>query len=583
MQNKMKKLLHWVNGIKLRYKLAIFYSLFCFLPVMLLFLLSFLQMRSIIDDKEKLNLQSYLQQSVSSMDRTLDGYNSLSDYIAFDRTLAEAFSMEYGTPYEQYEQLTQKVDPDPILRSSSYFHGGMQRITIYTDNGMVKHDTTVAPVSEIEETDWYQKTLEHPGLNWFVNYPEKTLFSARKLAFSGAREGVNILYMDVDYQKLFTPYAETLISECGLYITDQEGKLVFEESRFSGKNQNYDLTYSEFLEQRDRGSADYTILCEQSNTTGWTVWLYQPVGLAGESMRPIGVMAGVTILICIFAAVLAYFITSGMVSGRIERLTCLMQEVQEGSMDMQVGSDDRDEIGMLYRGFGSMMKRIRTLINEVYLGKITQKEAELKALQAQINPHFLYNTLSLINWKALAAGEEDISRMTLAMSTFYRTALNRGRNVLQVEAELSNTRAYLEIQSMLHDGDFDYEIEVQPEILQCESLNLILQPLVENAIHHGIEEKTDGRGKISVRGWKEDNCVWFMVEDNGVGMEQKVADKILTMESKGYGVRNVDERIRLCYGEKYAMKVESVVGKGTKMTIHFPAKQLVDIQKSQSS
>ena len=581
MQNKMKKLLHWVNGIKLRYKLAIFYSLFCFLPVMLLFLLSFLQMRSIIDDKEKLNLQSYLQQSVSSMDRTLDGYNSLSDYIAFDRTLAEAFSMEYGTPYEQYEQLTQKVDP--ILRSSSYFHGGMQRITIYTDNGMVKHDTTVAPVSEIEETDWYQKTLEHPGLNWFVNYPEKTLFSARKLAFSGAREGVNILYMDVDYQKLFTPYAETLISECGLYITDQEGKLVFEESRFSGKNQNYDLTYSEFLEQRDRGSADYTILCEQSNTTGWTVWLYQPVGLAGESMRPIGVMAGVTILICIFAAVLAYFITSGMVSGRIERLTCLMQEVQEGSMDMQVGSDDRAEIGMLYRGFGSMMKRIRTLINEVYLGKITQKEAELKALQAQINPHFLYNTLSLINWKALAAGEEDISRMTLAMSTFYRTALNRGRNVLQVEAELSNTRAYLEIQSMLHDGDFDYEIEVQPEILQCESLNLILQPLVENAIHHGIEEKTDGRGKISVRGWKEDNCVWFMVEDNGVGMEQKVADKILTMESKGYGVRNVDERIRLCYGEKYAMKVESVVGKGTKMTIHFPAKQLVDIQKSQSS
>ena len=577
----MKKLLHWFNGIKLRYKLAIFYSLFCFLPVMLLFWLSFLQMRSIIDDKGKMNLQSYLQQSVSSMDRTLDGYNSLSDYIAFDRTLAEVFSMEYGTPYEQYEQLTQKVDP--ILRTASYFHGGMQQITIYTDNGMVKHDTTVAPVSEIEETDWYQKTLEHPGLNWFANYQEKTLFSARKLAFSGAREGVNILYMDVDYQKLFTPYAETLISECGLYITDQDGKLVFEESSFSGKNQNYDLTYSEFLEQRDRGSTDYIILCEQSNTTGWTVWLYQPVGLAGEAMRPIGVMAGVTILICIFAAVLAYFITSGMVSSRIERLTHFMQEVQEGSMDMQMESDDRDEIGMLYRGFGSMMKRIRTLINEVYLSKITQKEAELKALQAQINPHFLYNTLSLINWKALAAGEEDISRMTLALSTFYRTALNRGRNVLQVETELSNTRAYLEIQSMLHDGDFDYEIEAQTEILQCESLNLILQPLVENAIHHGIEEKTDGRGKITVRGWKEDNCVWFMVEDNGIGMEQEVADKILTMESKGYGVRNVDERIRLCYGEKYAMKVESVVGKGTKMTIHFPARRLTNIQKSQIS
>ena len=220
------------------------------------------------------------------------------------------------------------------------------------------------------------------------------------------------------------------------------------------------------------------------------------------------------------------------------------------------------------------------LTEEILMASSTAKMAELVA---KFDPHFLYNTLSLINWKALAAGEEDISRMTLALSTFYRTALNRGRNVLQVETELSNTRAYLEIQSMLHDGDFDYEIEAQTEILQCESLNLILQPLVENAIHHGIEEKTDGRGKITVRGWKEDNCVWFMVEDNGVGMEQEVADKILTMESKGYGVRNVDERIRLCYGEKYAMKVESVVGKGTKMTIHFPARRLTNIQKSQIS
>ena len=287
----------------------------------------------------------------------------------------------------------------------------------------------------------------------------------------------------------------------------------------------------------------------------------------------------------IFAAALAVgWVLSRLLSRPLQQLENAMEAFEQDA-DHFVFRAVRGtrEVQNLSDSFGHMVGRIQRLMNTVREEEIVLRKTELKALQAQINPHFLYNTLSLINWKALAAGEEDISRMTLAMSTFYRTALNRGRNVLQVEAELSNTRAYLEIQSMLHDGDFDYEIEVQPEILQCESLNLILQPLVENAIHHGIEEKTDGRGKISVRGWKEDNCVWFMVEDNGVGMEQKVADKILTMESKGYGVRNVDERIRLCYGEKYAMKVESVVGKGTKMTIHFPAKQLVDIQKSQSS
>ena len=211
------------------------------------------------------------------------------------------------------------------------------------------------------------------------------------------------------------------------------------------------------------------------------------------------------------------------------------------------------------------------------------KDAQLKYLQAQINPHFLYNSLSIINWKALEADQEDISRITLSLSTFYRTALNKGKNILLVRDEIANIKAYLDIQLMMHDDSFDVIYDIDDSILKYETLNLILQPILENAIHHGIEEKTDGRGKITVRGWKEDNCVWFMVEDNGVGMEQEVADKILTMESKGYGVRNVDERIRLCYGEKHAMKVESVVGKGTKMTIHFPARQLTNIQKLQSS
>ena len=299
----------------------------------------------------------------------------------------------------------------------------------------------------------------------------------------------------------------------------------------------------------------------------------------------LNVIVVITLVAMACLMLLTYFYLSRHIEHPLKRLMDASMEIKDGKFGSVIDGEKMPnmEFESLVSSFNAMSLQVKHLFDTVYMEKMATKDAQIAALQAQINPHFLYNTLSLINWKALAAGEEDISRMTLAMSTFYRTALNRGRNVLQVEAELSNTRAYLEIQSMLHDGDFDYEIEVQPEILQCESLNLILQPLVENAIHHGIEEKTDGRGKISVRGWKEDNCVWFMVEDNGVGMEQKVADKILTMESKGYGVRNVDERIRLCYGEKYAMKVESVVGKGTKMTIHFPAKQLVDIQKSQSS
>lgn len=149
----------------------------------------------------------------------------------------------------------------------------------------------------------------------------------------------------------------------------------------------------------------------------------------------------------------------------------------------------------LINGFDHMVSRISTLITEVYEGRIHQKEYEMRALRAQINPHFLYNSLSLINWKAIESGQEDISRITLELSNYYRTSLNKGRNTLTLEQELSNVRSYLQIQQLMHDGDFDVEIDVAAEILQYESLNLILQPLVENAIDHGIDLKTEGRGR----------------------------------------------------------------------------------------
>ena len=133
---------------------------------------------------------------------------------------------------------------------------------------------------------------------------------------------------------------------------------------------------------------------------------------------------------------------------------------------------------------------------------------------------------------------------------------------------------YSETVKAFADVDFDYEFVIDPEILNCESLNLILQPLVENAILHGVEKKTDGeRGKIEIRGWQQEGCIWFSVEDNGDGMDAVTAKQILTVESKGYGVRNVCERIQLFYGEEYKMEVNSEPGKGTIMRLHFPIRK----------
>lgn len=567
----MSGMLRWFNSIKLRYKLVLFYICFGFIPVMVLFLYSFSQMREIIGDKERINLQSYLYQSVATMDSKLEVYDNLSDYIAFNQDLANTLSYPYESPYAQYKQVTGIIDP--ILQSLRYFHDDINCVTIYADNGFVKHDTTIAPLSEIAEDVWYQTVQRSAGISWFVDETEEKVFSARRLPVESKSGNPCILVVDVDYERLFEPYEQTLTSEYGVFITDKAGDVIYQCRRFSEENDQYVLSYGDFAAQRKKGdSSDYTIISENSGKAGWTVWLYQPKRIAGNGMRPVGSMIALTVLLCLGGTGLAYLFISSMISKRLERLTATMQEVEDGNLSVEVTSQDKDEIGVLYRSFGNMLKRVRTLIEEVYVSKITQKESEMKALQAQINPHFLYNTLSLINWKALTAGEEDISKMTLAMSTFYRTALNRGKNTLRVEDELKNTKAYLEIQSMMHDHDFDYAVEVEPGILGYESLNLILQPLVENAIMHGIEHKTDGRGRIEIRGWLKDDCIWFSVADNGIGMSRETAQRILSMESKGYGVRNVNERICLCYGEEYAIRVESVVGKGTRMTLHFPTK-----------
>ena len=194
----------------------------------------------------------------------------------------------------------------------------------------------------------------------------------------------------------------------------------------------------------------------------------------------------------------------------------------------------------------------------------------MKALQAQINPHFLYNSLSLINWMALESDQEEISKITLSLSMFYRTALNKGKNILKVRDEIKNMRSYLDIQLMMHDYEFDVDIQIDEDILDYNILNLILQPLIENAIDHGIDLKTDGRGCIKITGEKQNDQIALIVSDNGVGMSKEQAESILSNKSNGYGVKNVNERIKLYYGEQYHLKIESEIGIGTKVEITIP-------------
>ena len=317
---------------------------------------------------------------------------------------------------------------------------------------------------------------------------------------------------------------------------------------------------------------DYFACRQYNGLTGWETYsVVSTDDFFPQAKRLREAIMGL-VLLAMLAAGVGIFILSYTFTRPIGRLKNAMKQVEAGDFEIQVESKAHDEIGMLIQSFNYMVSRLRQLIMEVYQQKLAQKNAELTALQAQINPHFLYNSLSIINWKAIEAGEDEISHVTLALSTYYRTSLNRGETMTTVAKEIDNIRAYLKIQLVMHDNEFRVVEQISDGLNDYMIPKLILQPLAENAIDHGIDvsDNEDPTLWLTIR--EEDKHIFFEIRDNGAGMTQEKADQILTYQSSGYGVRNVCDRIHVLYGEKGEMKIESTPGKGTRVFIRIPKK-----------
>ena len=208
------------------------------------------------------------------------------------------------------------------------------------------------------------------------------------------------------------------------------------------------------------------------------------------------------------------------------------------------------------------------------------RDIELKALHYQINPHFLYNSLSMINWKAIEAGEDEISQVTLALSAFYRTTLNKGRTWISLRLALQNIQAYVQLQLWMHDNDFKVHYDVDEKLLDYELPSLIFQPFVENALEHGLDIKEDPDHQIWFRIWEETDSgvIYVSIRDNGVGMDADTLAHVLEYHALGYGVKNVNDRMKLSFGETYTIQIKSEQGKGTEVLLHFPK-----VQKGESN
>lgn len=286
-------------------------------------------------------------------------------------------------------------------------------------------------------------------------------------------------------------------------------------------------------------------------------------------------------VILVGAILISQKITTRITAG-IQQLRKVTKKAGQGDFTIRAELENNDEeLSELGEGFNQMVEKIGNLVGDIRVEQLNLRATEQKLLQAQINPHFLYNTLDAIIWLAEANQTEQVVMMVTALSDFFRTTLSKGRDYITVQEEESHIRSYLQIQQFRYQDILEYEIDIPEELYQYQILKLTLQPLVENALYHGIKNKR-GMGRILVTGREKDGKLIFTVSDNGMGMTKERLSEVRreinqdirgNVEPAGFGLYNVAQRIRLNYGIEYDLWIESMYGKGTDATVTIPARK----------
>ena len=303
----------------------------------------------------------------------------------------------------------------------------------------------------------------------------------------------------------------------------------------------------------------------------WKIYYFIDRNTISEQIYSIIFSTIIVVLICVGLTLVVIGVLSRVIGQRILQLRDQAERIANGDLQNPCHTTDTDEVGMVTNSLGRMTVQLDSMINEVYKMEIEKKESELRALQAPMNPHFLYNCLSGIKWKALRKGDDDISDITGLLAKFYRTALNNGQQITTVSSELENIRAYIEIQKKMHEEPFEVEYRIDESGLECCMPNFLLQPLVENAMKHGIDymEEPD-TGKIIVEFCRKPEQLVFSIYNNGPLIELEMVEKLLNEQGKGYGIHNIKERLELYYGALGSLEVKVTDAKYTCFTVKMP-------------
>lgn len=581
------------KDLSLKKKLLLFYSVLFLLPLILISSILYYEVSESMLEKIRYSAEKGYEQASSYMEYKVTQMIQKTDVVVTSSSLKDRIEAAARSRENPHEQLRQKEAIRSYLQSVEVNSLSMRMKIYLKDNGNFLADGgRIFSLSEADQALWYQKKGKQnvyfsPGIYLEPENQKNYVALVRDISEEeNYQKRYAVLRMDIDIEEFTDILRNASTTENSVtYLVDRENQMVavsdWKKFQALGLEENlpeefaYDK-YSDSTELTSQKIQERTVYClrDKIRNTDWKMVTVIPKKDLTEGIRRVQYMvAGLMILFGMLTIFGGTVIISWIVR-RITRLQESFHQVKSGKTRVYLPNDTRDEIGVLYDNYNEMMAHTNQLMEEKYQMGLQLKSAELKALQSQINPHFLYNTLDMVNWLAYGGKTEEIHQAVVSLSKYYRLILNKGQDTLSLKEELQHVGYYIKIQDIRFPGKLRYLEEVEEEILKSTVPKIILQPLVENAILHGLWEKTEKAGTIKIQGFVSGKDVIIRVMDDGVGMDEEklshVLDGSLVTSGSGYGVKNVHARLKLMFGEAYGLTYKSKPGEGTCVTVRIP-------------
>ncbi len=473
-------------------------------------------------------------------------------------------------------------------------------IALFSQDGTLIEAVPAARIKtnlDVKSDSWFINALEKTENQHFSDPHVQTIFDGNESQYQwvislsravelteGTSTAQGVLLVDLSYSSLAHLFNGVTTGSGGyVYLISSDGEILYHPKMQlidSGRFMENNLAAAEYKDGNHLEEFEGTERIVTVKSVGYTGW--KVVGVTPKNVVSLNTIK--TRLFIVFIITLILFILTFINSYISSRITDPIKELEksvgileEGNLQTPVYIGGSYEIQHLGTSISSMAKQIRVLMNDIVTEHEAKRKQEFDTLQSQINPHFLYNTLDIIVWMIENEQKAEAVKVVTALARFFRISLSKGKSIIQVRDEIEHVRSYLMIQRMRFKNKFTYDIEVGEGCEELASLKLMLQPLVENAIYHGMEFM-DGDGEVIIKSWREGDELFFMVRDNGLGMtEEQVtslfSDSIHTTSKKGsgIGVKNVNERIKLYFGEQYGLTIHSEPDVGTEIIIRLPA------------